>query len=97
MVDSGADNCTFPRSFMQPLALDALNCPSETISGVGGNSLSEYANVEIDFGPFRITVYAGFTSGLDAVGFGLLGQAGFFDRFDVTFKHSQGIFQIEVP
>jgi hypothetical protein len=25
------------------------------------------------------------------------GQAGFFDRFNITFKHSQGIFQIEVP
>ena len=82
---------------MQPLGLDALNCPSEVISGVGGSSSSQYSNVEIDFGPFRITVYAGFTIGLDPIGFGLLGQAGFFDRFNITFKHSQGVFQIEVP
>ena len=45
----------------------------------------------------KIPLYAGFTTRLEQIGYGLLGQAGFFDRFNITFKHSQGIFQIEVP
>lgn len=45
----------------------------------------------------RIPVYAGFTMGLEQIGYGLMGQAGFFDKFNVTFRHSEGIFQIEGP
>lgn len=97
IVDSGADHCAFPRLFMQPLGLNALTAPSESTTGVGGSVPSHFCNIEIDFGVVRIPVYAGFTTGLDQVGVGLLGQTGFFDRFNITFRHSQGIFQVEIP
>jgi hypothetical protein len=33
IIDSGADHCVFPRSFMQPLGLDALTAPIEPSTG----------------------------------------------------------------
>jgi hypothetical protein len=54
------------------------------------------SQVEIDLqGIFRFPVYAGFTSGLDDIGLGLLGQSGFFDRFNVHFKLAERIYEIE--
>jgi len=83
---------------MQPLGINALDCPNEVTTGVGGTSPTHFAVIEIDLGAgVIISVYAGFTDGLDAIGLGLLGQTGFFERFNITFKHSQNIFQIEVP
>lgn len=96
LVDSGADNCAFPRSFMQPLNLDPLTAPGESTVGVSTSQVStHFCNIEIDLGPVRLPVYAGFTVGLDQMGIGLLGQDGFFDRFCVAFRHAEGIFQIE--
>lgn len=42
-------------------------------------------------------VYAGFTAGLEALGIGLLGQAGFFDRFPTRFDLRDGTFSIDIP
>ena len=39
--------------------------------------------------------YVGFTPGLDAQGIGLLGQQGFFDYYNVTFRHKEQKFTIE--
>jgi hypothetical protein len=46
---------------------------------------THFANVTIDLqGLVQFPVYAGFTSGLDQTGVGLLGQTGFFERFKIT-------------
>jgi hypothetical protein len=98
IVDSGADYCAFPRSFMQPLGLDALVAPLETTSGVGSSNVPvHFCSLEMDFGVVKIPVYAGFTTGLDQLGIGLLGQSGFFDQFHIHFRCAHGIFQIEIP
>jgi hypothetical protein len=83
---------------MQPLGLNPLASPIERTSGVGSSNIpTHFCNIQIDLGMTKIPVYAGFTTGLEQIGYGLLGQAGFFDKFNITFKHSQGVFQIEVP
>jgi hypothetical protein len=99
IVDSGADHCVFPRSFMQPLGLDPLTAPIELTTGVGSSNVpSHFCNVRIDLqGAIQFPVYAGFTSGLDQIGLGLLGQAGFFDRFKITFDLPQKTYAIEIP
>jgi hypothetical protein len=52
-----------------------FRCPS------CGVSRTYYEFVEIDFGQgVVIKTYAGFTVGLESIGWGLLGQAGFFDQ-----------------
>ena len=48
---------------------------------------SHFANIEIDMqGVIKFPVYADFTTGLDPWGLGLLGQVGFFDRFNIGFR-----------
>ena len=83
---------------MQPLGLDSLAAPLEMTVGVGSTNVpTHFANIEIDLqSVIQFPVYAGFTTGLDPVGIGLLGQSGFFDRFGVHFKLSQGVFEIEI-
>jgi hypothetical protein len=39
--------------------------------------------------------YAGFTSGMDAIGLGLPGQQGFFEVHHVEFRQCERIFTIE--
>lgn len=98
IVDSGADHCVFPRSFMQPLGLDPLAAPVDMTSGVGSTNVpTHFANVTLDFGVTQFSVYAGFTTGMDALGMGLLGQAGFFERFKIVFDNANKLFTIEMP
>jgi hypothetical protein len=97
MVDSGADHCIFPRQFLQTLGLDPLSAPNESISGVGSRDISaHFFDLSINLqGLVKFPVYAGFTTGLDDIGLGFLGQNGFFDKFHVHFKLSQRIYEIE--
>jgi len=49
MVDSGADDCLFPRSFLQPLGLDPLTLPVDFTGGVGNSrNATQYANITVD-------------------------------------------------
>jgi hypothetical protein len=97
IADSGSDHCVFPSQFLPLLNLGLRSAPMEKIAGVASTSVpTHFFNVEIDLqGIFRFPVYAGFTSGLDDIGLGLLGQSGFFDRFNVHFKLAERIYEIE--
>lgn len=68
----------------------------ENTSGVSTAAVpTHFCNVTLDLGPIQMAVYAGFTIGLDQLGVGLLGQTGFFEKFNITFKHSASVFQLE--
>jgi hypothetical protein len=81
---------------MQPLGLDPLAAPVDMTSGVGSTNVpTHFVDVTLDFGPTQFSVYAGFTTGLDQIGIGLLGQSGFFDRHKVTFDYQNKLFTVE--
>jgi hypothetical protein len=65
--------------------------------GVGSmGNVTYYETVEIDIvldAPF--SVHAGFTAALEAQGMGLLGQAGFLERFNVMFSYKTKQFHID--
>jgi hypothetical protein len=46
--------------------------------------------------PMRFRAPIGFTTSLNTSGYGLLGQHGFFDRFQVTFNRSRGLFVLDL-
>lgn len=98
IVDSGADHCTFPLSFALQLGLDPLAGSVSSIVGVGDGAVpSFYWPLKIEFpGVVTFDVYAAFTTGLDGIGMGLLGQAGFFDRVKVVFDHQASLFYVEI-
>jgi hypothetical protein len=95
LVDSGADHCAFPKSFLRPLGLPPLGVPFESTAGVGAITLAFFHHVTLDLGVVQLPLYAGFTDGLEQWGMGLLGQNGFFDRLKVDFELSRGLFYIE--
>jgi len=97
LPDTGADACLFPLSLASLLRLELSDLPREMTTGVGSQSnLTYYAPLEIDMGESIVfRVLAGFTQGLDSVGVGLLGQSGFFDSFNVEFRHADKIFTVD--
>lgn len=76
-----------------------MTAPVEGTSGVGSTNLpTNFANIEIDLqGLIKIPVYAGFTVGMDKLGIGLLGQAGFFEAFKITFDYANKLYHLEIP
>jgi len=101
IVDSGADNCVFPLTFVQPLGLDPLLTSAESTSGVGSYAVPTFfwdIVVHLHGTPISFPGRAGFTDGPNRIGLGLLGQDGFFNRFGVRFDLCRSAsFEIEVP
>jgi hypothetical protein len=88
--DTGADDCVFPLSFASQLGLDVSQMRCAKATGVGAENDTWYENLTIrmDRG-LEIAAYVGFTAGLEDVGYGLLGQSGFFSKYEVLFDHEQ--------
>lgn len=84
---------------MKSLGIDPLTAPVDMTSGVGTEGVpTHFADISIDLqGLIRFPVFAGFTSGLDPLAIGLLGQVGFFDRFNLAFRLSEKTCLIEIP
>ena len=99
MIDSGADHCVFPLNFLNILGIDPQTAPVEMTRGIGTSSaVSHFANVTVDLqGLIQFPVFAGFTAGLDSLALGVLGQVGFFDRFNLGFRLSEKTCLIEIP
>jgi hypothetical protein len=90
-LDSGADHCVFPAAFAQTLGIDLLSLKKQFTGGVGSTANpTYYTELEISMGSgIEFKTLAGFTPGLDAQGTGLLGQLGFFERYNVSFRHKE--------
>jgi hypothetical protein len=94
LLDTGADHCLFPESFMAALGIDPGSTLSQSTMGVGGVSLTYFREVTIEVPRFAaISAYVGFSVGMEPWGIGLLGHRGFLDRFKVTFQPKH--FEIE--
>ncbi|MGB6691633.1 MAG: hypothetical protein WBE76_27665 [Terracidiphilus sp.] len=95
-LDSGADSCVLPSSFAPVLGLDLLSMKRNFTAGIGSSANpTAYETIVIDLGNgICFSSYVGFTPGLNALGIGLLGQAGFFEQFDVCFDYSGHKFTI---
>lgn len=84
---------------MQPLGVDPLAAPTELTAGLGSTNVPTYfTNISVDLQHvIEFPLYAGFTAGLDSLGCGLLGQVGFFDRFNIDFRLREHNCYIEIP
>lgn len=106
-LDTGADQCTFPLSFAAHIGFDYLKMPMHLTGGCGSTANpTYYGNVEIRI-PVAVgsgviqellfTTFAGFTTGMDPQGIGLLGGCGFFENYIVVFDRKNKAFHIETP
>jgi hypothetical protein len=99
LVDSGADCCIFPASMEKALAIDLPNQRSSPFSGTAAATQLAYFetvratvwNGNAAEEPITFDLDAGFCDTLEHVGLGLLGQQGFFSRFQVTFNYQGGV------
>jgi len=87
LIDSGADECTFPGWIAETLGHNVYKGKQKIFSGIGGSVLSYLHKTEIELEglQFKTDVYYSFE--WDDMPFGLLGQAGFFSHFDIDFNY----------
>lgn len=97
VLDTGADCCLLPSRVALSLGFDLVSLPRSIAKGIGNEAIEVfYAQVTIRIGDsFSFEARVGFSDGLQKVGVGVLGQAGFFDQFNVEFRLAEGFFTIE--
>ena len=102
IVDSGADNCLFPASFAAALGVTIPNQNAYVFSGTAEAPQIAYFetirttiwNGNPDEKALQFDLYAGFCDTLELVGLGLMGQDGFFSRYQIQFYYEQNYFDV---
>ena len=97
LVDSGADSCIFAGEIAELIGLDIAAGRRLSVSGVvEGEQRPFYLHqVEVEIGGWSKLTAVGFMPDLSNNGHGLLGQAGFFDRFSfVKFEYPKGTIEV---
>lgn len=97
LVDTGATDCLFDRDVADDLGITLANSDvTREYLGVGGRSVVGYIHaVKFQIQGFSewIEIEAGF---IDAkLPYQLLGQAGFFDNYEISFQRYRGRFEVK--
>jgi len=89
LIDSGADECTFPGWIAKALGYNVYKGKQKIFSGIGGSVLAylHKTHLRLDGIEFVADVY--YSHEWDDMPFGLLGQAGFFMHFDIFFSYKE--------
>lgn len=89
LIDSGADECTFPGWIVKSTGRDVHRGKKRIFKGIGGSVLAyqHKTRIHLDGVTFLTDVY--YSHEWDDMPFGLLGQAGFFSRFDAQFRYKK--------
>ena len=89
LVDSGADECTFPAWIAKTLGHDVYRGKGKIFSGIGGSVLSYQHRTHLRLNGIEFVADVYYSHEWDDMPFGLLGQAGFFSHFDVRFNYKE--------
>jgi len=89
LIDSGADECTFPGWIIKTLGGDVHTGEQRIFKGIGGSVLaySHKLSLEVEERKLSVNVYC--SHEWDDMPFGLLGQSSFFSHFNVLFNYNQ--------
>ena len=86
LIDSGADFCIFDAQIGDLLGIDILGGEKKEVWGITGVGESFYIHpVTIKVGGWPYKIKVGFLPGIARLGYGVVGQKGFFDIFVVKF------------
>ena len=95
LVDSGAGESVFSVDVADALGIDLTNAPEQIYEAVGGNTLSaKKHSIELQVSGFTdewISIEAGFILEDEIP---LLGQTGFFESYEITFRAYRNQFEI---
>jgi len=81
LIDTGALWTIYSKSIADSLGIDLTTGKSETVGGVGGNSMAWFHKIRLSFGKWSYQCKVGFLEDNLPVD-GILGYVGFFDRFN---------------
>lgn len=86
LVDSGADFCIFDAEIGELLGIDIESGEPHTVGGITGAIETYFAHeVTLTVGGWPYIVSVGFLPNIARLGYGVVGQKGFFDTFVVQF------------
>lgn len=86
LVDSGADFCIFDSQIGGLLGMDVFSGEQQEVGGITGVAEPYYTHpVTIKVGGWPYHIRAGFLPSIARIGYGVVGQKGFFDIFIVKF------------
>ncbi len=98
LIDSGSDECIFDAEVGEAIGLNIKKGTPRPLQGVIEGKKATYwiHDVELKVGGWPYKVPIGFMYDLAKVGYGLLGQRGFFDQFkSVKFEKRKGNIEIK--
>ncbi len=89
LVDSGADFCIFDAQIGEILGIDIESGKREIVGGITGVVENYYTHpVSLAVGDYQYKTEVGFLPNIAELGYGVVGQVGFFDEFVVKFDFS---------
>lgn len=96
LVDSGADQTTLPGAIAKALGFNVAAGKKRIFSGIGGSVLTHLHRTNIEVAGIRFSLDVFYSHQWDDMPFGLLGQNGFFSRFDgITFDYKRKTLTLE--
>lgn len=94
LIDSGADECTFPGWVIKTLGHDIHLGEQKIFKGIGGSVLTYQHKTHFDIGGRKFSANVYYSHEWDDMPFGLLGQAGFFSHFNIQFDYKEKIISL---
>lgn len=97
LIDSGADLCIFHAEIGELIGLVVESGKLLQYYGISGQQLTAYFHdVKIEVGGYEFDCWAGFSRDIDNLPYGLLGQLGFFNLFNVLFDYNKGRIELKL-
>ncbi len=96
LIDSGADENIFDAQIGELLGIDIIKGEKRKLSGITGVKEIYYIHpITIKVGGWKYKTKAGFLPNIASLGYGVVGQRGFFDIFVVKFNFKKGIVELK--
>jgi predicted aspartyl protease len=95
LLDTGADYNLFHADMAEIIGVEYGEGKRQTMFGIEGEGISSYFHdIIVEIGGWKYKAYSGFSNfegekNLDKMPYGILGQAGFFDIFKVSFDYQK--------
>lgn len=97
LIDSGADICIFDAQIGEILGIDIISGQKEEVWGITGFGEFYYLHpVIIKVGGWSYKIKAGFLPNIAKLGYGIVGQKGFFDLFEIKFSHLKEEIELKI-
>lgn len=88
LIDSGADYCIFHSDMADVLGVPVHQGKKLTFYGTGGTpQVAYFHTIQIEISGWLMNLYCGFSSEMQSLPYGILGQTGFFDTFKIEFDY----------